>query len=338
MTGSKLYRVAVVLAAVSTPALAEPVKIEFLGTQPEPKEAFARDAIVKQEVLDVFFEGSEPTPGTYRMNGSFVYETDTIGQSFALNIFQGLTEYQVKVNDIIFNGIGIGSIDFKVLSDADGEYVQVTSRINNVDCPVSIGDKCPVYLWHQMRIDDYNDTAQVKLDIQAGTFPDIVSILSEGFVRGGAVSVGYPDYDTTDSWGPGQIVSPVGSSLAIPATPEFSCEGFYGPAASEIVVRKPNRVIPLRMNVFNGSMEVTEGPAPILQVTYVSSSTATSEAVDVEFAGKGSDGNQFVYADGEWAFNLKTKGLASGSYGLSVASATEGYVIEPSCVTTLIVQ
>lgn len=51
------------------------------------------------------------------------------------------------------------------------------------------------------------------------------------------------------------------------------------------------------------------------------------------------DGNMFVFDDIYWGFNMKTKGLASGSYTLTVVSGDLAeYVIDPACEVNLTIQ
>lgn len=126
-----------------------------------------------------------------------------------------------------------------------------------------------------------------------------------------------------------------------PQIPTYSCEGFTSPADQNIVVKRPNRVIPLRFVLRDkeGSLIYSIEP-PVLQVNY-SSPLVTGEGIEgieVDSAGAGDDGNRFYFDGEEWSFNLKTKGLASGKYTLSVSRGAGEYELANSCVTTLVIE
>ena len=47
----------------------------------------------------------------------------------------------------------------------------------------------------------------------------------------------------------------------------------------------------------------------------------------------------FVFNGSNWAFNMKTKGLASGSYTITAVSGDlADYVIDPTCQVNLTIQ
>ena len=317
----------------SVPASAESVPVEFSGNNIRLNGDFLGWDSGPQGVLDFFFNGVTPAPGQYDLTGSYTIDTDAIGVApFARdginsNVFPGaVSEYVIKVNGSEFKGIGTGRINMGI--DA-AETITIAARIEPAECLAGLNSPCPDFLFQRMQIFNYPHPDKVRADIAVGILPDIASILTEGTFGGELFAAAFI--------GGGQISSPVSPNLVI-SKPAYSCEGFYGPASSEIVVRRPNRVIPLRMNLFDGTTEIVDGPAPILQMVYESTSTDFETAVAVDFAGKGDDGNQFVYSDGEWAFNLKTKGLPSGTFTMSVVSASEDYIVSPTCGTLLTVK
>ena len=135
---------------------------------------------------------------------------------------------------------------------------------------------------------------------------------------------------------------------SIVAAPSLSCVGldvslFEAPLDTDVTVKKANRVLPLRMElIFDGEFAISSddlASPPVLQVSYVGSATNTVDLADLDTAGKGDDGNMFAFNGSKWAFNMKTKGLASGVYSISAVSgdATE-YVIDPTCEVSLTVQ
>lgn len=123
--------------------------------------------------------------------------------------------------------------------------------------------------------------------------------------------------------------------------PTLSCEGFKPPADRDVRINRPNRVVPLRMQLvdedgfFVGDYELA---SPVLQVAYSSGGDFAEFAEELNYAGRGDEGNQFLFDGGEWAFNLGTRGLASGTYQLSVASGDASeYVVDPSCEVTVVI-
>jgi len=129
-----------------------------------------------------------------------------------------------------------------------------------------------------------------------------------------------------------------------PVPPALTCDGFAAPMANHPVKAKKNRVFPLKMELFDGTEEQTDGElvaAPIVKVDR----TATTEdpgAEDINAlsAGQGSDGNQFDFTDDDiWQFNLKSKGLASGTYLVTVTSGDSSeYTIDSTCETSFIIK
>lgn len=123
--------------------------------------------------------------------------------------------------------------------------------------------------------------------------------------------------------------------------PTLSCEGFKAPADRDVVIKRPNRVVPLRMHLIDDDGFYVGDYAlapPVLQVAYSSGGDFAPLAEELDYAGRGDEGNQFIFDGSEWAFNLGTRGLASGSYKLSVTSGDASqYAVDPSCEVTVII-
>lgn len=120
----------------------------------------------------------------------------------------------------------------------------------------------------------------------------------------------------------------------------YSCAGFEPPADEVLVVRKQNRVLPLRMALLDlDGMGVSDITPPVVGVSYSAGGGAPVEITsELDYAGKGDDGNQFLFNGFNWAFNLKTKGLAAGTYTFTAVSGDPAYIINPACKATVIIQ
>jgi hypothetical protein len=129
------------------------------------------------------------------------------------------------------------------------------------------------------------------------------------------------------------MVNESGTGAFLPPTIEYSCVGFEPPADNALAVRKPNRVLPLRMKLVDADgMGVWNIAPPVVSVSYVASDGDDPVAVEeLTYAGNGDEGNRFLFNDDKWAFNLSTRGLASGEYTVSVVPGANDYVISPSC-------
>lgn len=129
------------------------------------------------------------------------------------------------------------------------------------------------------------------------------------------------------------IIDEFGNSAFLPPTIEYSCVGFEPPADNALTVKRPNRVLPLRMNLVDADgMNVWNIAPPVVSVSYVASDGEDSVAVEeLKFVGNGYEGNQFLFNDDEWAFNLSTRGLASGEYTISAVPGSNDYEISPTC-------
>lgn len=79
----------------------------------------------------------------------------------------------------------------------------------------------------------------------------------------------------------------------------------------------------------------------VIQVIFEAGTVDADDVTDQALsAGQGMDGNQFVFSDGKWQFNLKTKNYtASGTYTITMVSVDEcAYVIEPTCTAQFVIK
>jgi hypothetical protein len=138
----------------------------------------------------------------------------------------------------------------------------------------------------------------------------------------------------------------VGVDLKIVGKPVISCAGFAPPMKNYPVAVKKNRVLPLKAELLDAEGVLVLGgdltAPPIFQVWY---EYGTTEEDDASFyalpAGKGAEGNQFVFTDDDkWQFNLKTSNYSGpGTYTVIMESGDPSeYVVIPSCVTEFIVK
>lgn len=130
---------------------------------------------------------------------------------------------------------------------------------------------------------------------------------------------------------------------AEPVGPKFACEGFEAPLDADVSVKKPNRVLPLRMALVDVEGIPLTGDdivmPPVVQVIFTDVSGGDTNLEDLDTAGKGDDGNMFVFDGSNWAFNMKTKGFAPGSYAITAVSGDLAeYVIDPTCEVNVSIQ
>ncbi len=122
----------------------------------------------------------------------------------------------------------------------------------------------------------------------------------------------------------GGVVARSDIQVFIGVGPMLECVGFEAPLDMDVSVKKPNRVLPLRMELLDGEgVPQTDSEIfanPVVQVIYSGAGVSTADLESLETAGKGDDGNMFVFNGSNWAFNMKTKGLAPGSYTITAVS------------------
>jgi len=125
------------------------------------------------------------------------------------------------------------------------------------------------------------------------------------------------------------------------SAPTLSCAGFTAPADRDVQVNRPNRVVPLRMQLldeFEAYVGYLESP-PVLRAIYEGSSSDPGDLDDLDTTGRGDEGNMFAFDGTNWAFNLSTRGMAKGAYVLSAVSGDESeYLIDPTCEVKLVIR
>ena len=137
-----------------------------------------------------------------------------------------------------------------------------------------------------------------------------------------------------------------GTEIADLANPPASldCSGFQSPFDNGLVTVRKNRALPLKAELFDADGFAITDPdiaaLPVLQVTLTT--TGTTEVIDVSEdalpAGQGTDGNQFVFSEGLWRFNLKTKNYsAAGTYTITMVSGDDSEYSVRGCQTQFVV-
>ena len=123
----------------------------------------------------------------------------------------------------------------------------------------------------------------------------------------------------------------------------YSCSGFEPPMDNLVTVKKKNRVLPLKMTLDFRSAEVSDidiTAAPVVEIDFTAGNPTTPPGEELLSAGKGDEGNQFVYTGSKWGFNLQSKNFSGkGTYTITVVSGDpDEYSIAPTCRTTFIIQ
>lgn len=180
-------------------------------------------------------------------------------------------------------------------------------------------------------------------DNTGGRFFDL-NMVSELTNAGGAIAVFTPQVAGEFSFSPNPFINRFvigGSVIGVPNAEAFTCIGFEPPLdVSPVTVRGKNRALPLKAQLLDmDSFPVTDLDVvspPVVQVLFTSATGGMSEDVtgDVLSAGQGDEGNQFVFSDNQWQFNLKTKNYqAPGTYAISMFSGdeTEYRIDNPTC-------
>ena len=124
----------------------------------------------------------------------------------------------------------------------------------------------------------------------------------------------------------------------------LTCSGFLSPLDFFPVTVRKNRALPLKAVLADDSGNSVSGERilalPVLQVLF--DPAGGGEAVDVTDeafpAGQGTDGNQFVFSDGLWRFNLKTKNYsAAGTYTMTMVSGDESEYFVEGCSAQFVI-
>lgn len=122
------------------------------------------------------------------------------------------------------------------------------------------------------------------------------------------------------------------------------CEGYEPPLAGGAVKVNKNRALPFKAQLYDELnipvLPVHLGSAPpVIRVIYHSGIGPAEDVTDEAIpAGKGTPGNQFVFEDDKWQFNLLTKNYtAPGTYTVTMVPGN-GYFIEPTCAGSFVIQ
>lgn len=125
----------------------------------------------------------------------------------------------------------------------------------------------------------------------------------------------------------------------------LNCVGFDPPMDNGPVSVKKNRVLPLKARLLrDGNSDIGILAPPVLQVTFSPVNAPPETVIDVSAdavpVGMGTDGNAFVFSDGEWQFNLKTMNYTNpGTYELKMVSGnTAEYLISPECKAQFVIK
>lgn len=124
--------------------------------------------------------------------------------------------------------------------------------------------------------------------------------------------------------------------------PIYSCSGFKAPMDKTVMVKKKNRVLPLKMLLFDQSgAEVTNLEfSPLVEVSFTGGSPTEPPEQEFLASGKGDEGNQFSYISNYYQFNLQTKNFSgSGMYTIrAVSGSSDTYTLAPTCEATFVIQ
>jgi hypothetical protein len=128
--------------------------------------------------------------------------------------------------------------------------------------------------------------------------------------------------------------------------PPYACRGFQAPFDQALALKKSNRAIPLKVQLFDSNNQLVtsdtvQGKGPVLTVSYSSvSSTGVDVTTSLAPAGQSSAGNQLSYdpATATWWFNLDSGAYtAPGTYTVTLRTG-DGmkYALSPSCTGTFV--
>ena len=136
---------------------------------------------------------------------------------------------------------------------------------------------------------------------------------------------GYADYDYID----------------VTQSADVSCVGFEPPLDQGSVRVKKNRVLPLKAELFEDGVALTDLDiaAPVVEVIFDPGTGQDPELVEALAVGQGDEGNQFVFTDeGKWQFNLSTKPYtALGTYTVTMKPGSPEYELNPACTVQFVI-
>ena len=122
----------------------------------------------------------------------------------------------------------------------------------------------------------------------------------------------------------------------------IACVGFEPPMDKSVSVKKKNRVLPLKMVLLKNGVPVTDldiMPPPVVAIDFTGGDPTDPGGEDFLSAGKGDEGNQFVFSGNNWDFNLQSKNFSgTGTYTITAVSGDPiQYVIDPTCTATFVI-
>ena len=154
-----------------------------------------------------------------------------------------------------------------------------------------------------------------------------------------------PYHPTTNSVGIGDPVSDYVDYRPWDEIASYSCLGFGPPMDKGAVTVKKNRVLPLKAELLSGCgylvTDIDIIAPPVIQVVFEAGTTEAEDVTDDALsAGKGTEGNEFVFTGSGWQFNLKTKNYsAPGTYTVTMVSGDNNeYVIESTCEAQFVIE
>jgi hypothetical protein len=151
------------------------------------------------------------------------------------------------------------------------------------------------------------------------------------------------------------LATPIGSSIGninafafvtMDTVPSFSCSGFKPPCDKIISIKNKNRSIPLRTELLDSEgLPITDADIqspPIIEFSFESNIPAPSDTTVYNGLppAEATDGNEFIYEDGEWHLNIKIRDYdeGAGTYTFTMESGNVSeYLIESANNTVTVV-
>lgn len=200
-------------------------------------------------------------------------------------------------------------------------------------------------VWNRIGIDGTNDTMRLYVDgnIVATTTQNnwgtAVGDLAD--ICGANDAAGYFSMDNLKIW---NYAKTDFSDRYCAVYSCYTCVGFEPPMDKTVKVKKPNRVLPLKMLLLDeNNMEISdldiENP-PLVEVDFTGGDPIEAPGEDFLIAGQGDEGNIFVYTDeGKWQFNLQTKNFSGpGLYTIRAVSGNPNtYIVDPACTAQFVI-
>ena len=285
-------------------------------------------------------------------------------------------DYIVSVIDTAANTvvesiwIGWGPTGIAIMPDGSRAYVAnvgpdtvsvIDTSTNTVVATVVVGDgPSSVAITPDGRyayVPNYRGSVSV-IDTATNTVTATVTVEGGGSLQGVAIT---PDgsYAYVSNWSDHNVsvidtatntvvttvavgVGPIGVAITPPV--KLTCVGFEPPMDKTVSVKKKNRVLPLKMELLDkDGASITDldiNASPIVEVDYNGGVPATEPPETYLPAGQGDEGNQFVFTESYWQFNLQTKNFSgAGEYTIRAISGDPNVytIIDPTCTATFMI-